>query len=141
MFGPSHEITQINSTSSHIYESKNGTPQQNVAKVIEMMGGVERYIGENDIAILKPNAQWWDQGRTNLAAIKGFMDLVINISDFKGEIIISENHHFMDESLPEGEEDNLRGWVKLSEINGDIDKYRSHCFRLLLGEIPCLSFE
>jgi len=106
---------------SDIYIAKNGTPQQNVAKVIEMMGGIERFIGLKDIVIIKPNAQWWNQGRTNLAAIKGFIDLVLNIPGFEGEIIIAENHHFMDDSLPEGEEDNIRGWTHLSEVNGDID--------------------
>jgi hypothetical protein len=106
---------------SHIYVAKNGTPQQNVAKVIEMMGGIEKFIGVNDIVILKPNAQWWNQGRTNLAAMKGFIDLILNIPDFKGEIIIAENHHFMNETLPENERDNIRGWTHMSEINGDID--------------------
>ena len=106
---------------SHIYISRNGTPQQNVAKVIEMMGGIRRIIGVNDIVILKPNIQWWNQGRTNLAAIKGFIDLVLDIPKFEGEIIIAENHHFIDESLPENKKDNIRGWTHLSEINGDID--------------------
>lgn len=106
---------------SHIYIARNGTPQQNIAKAIELMGGIERFIGKNDIVILKPNCQWWNQGRTNLAAMKGFMDIVLNIPGFKGEVIIAENHHFMDESLPRGEEDNIRGWTHISEINGDID--------------------
>jgi hypothetical protein len=106
---------------SEIFIAKNGTPEKNVSKVIEMMGGIENFIGAKDIIILKPNAQWRNQGRTNLAAMKGFIDLVLNIADFKGEIIIAENHHFMDESLPEGEKDNVRGWTHLSEINGHID--------------------
>lgn len=116
------QSTQTNNQPvSHIYVAKNGTPQQNVAKVIEMMGGIEKFIGKNDIVILKPNCQWWNQGRTNLAAMKGFIDLVLNIPGFNGEIIIAENHHFMDEALPEMEKDNTRGWTHLSEINGDID--------------------
>jgi len=106
---------------SDIFIARNGSPQHNVAKVIEMMGGIEKLVGVNDIVILKPNAQWWNQGRTNLAAMKGFIDLVLNIPDFKGEVIIAENHHFMDVSLREREQDNIRGWTHLSEINGDID--------------------
>lgn len=106
---------------SEIYMAKNGTPEQNIKSVIEMMGGIERFIGNNDIVILKPNAQWWNQGRTNLAAMKGFIDLVLNIPGFTGEIIITENNHFMDESLPEEEKDNVRGWTHFSEINGEID--------------------
>lgn len=111
----------VNDTESHIYLARNGTPQANVAKVIEMMGGIEKFIGKNDIVILKPNCQWWNQGRTNLAAMKGFTDLVLNIPGFKGEVIIAENHHFMDESLPDAGKDNIRGWTHFSEINGDID--------------------
>ncbi len=106
---------------SDVFISTNGSPQENMAMVIEMMGGIQRFIGINDIVILKPNAQWWNQGRTNLAAMKGFIDLVLGIPGFDGEIIIAENHHFMDDSLPEQEKDNVRGWVHLSEINGDID--------------------
>ena len=104
-----------------IYLARNGSPQQNVAKVMDMMGGIEQFIGVNDIVILKPNAQWWNQGRTNLAAMKGFIDLVLAIPGFQGEIIIGENQHFMDNSLPEKEKDNIRGWIKFGEINGDID--------------------
>ena len=106
---------------SEIYLAKGGTPQKNIETVLKMMGGIDKLIGKKDIVILKPNAQWWNQGRTNLAAMKGFIDLVLNIPSFKGEIIIAENHHFMDESLPEGEKDNVRGWTHFSEINGNID--------------------
>lgn len=46
------------------------------------MGGIERIIEIDDIVILKPNAQWRNQGRTDLAAMKSFMDLVLNIPNF-----------------------------------------------------------
>src|SRR3972149_639979 len=116
-----NQPNKLNGPTSHIYVVKNGTPQQNVTKTIEMMGGIKSLIGVNDIVVLKPNAQWWNQGRTNLAAMKGFIDLVLGIHGFKGEVIIAENHHFMDESLPEGDKDNIRGWTHYSDINGDID--------------------
>ena len=106
---------------SDVFLAKNGSPQQNVKKVIEMMGGIETFIGANDIVLLKPNCQWWNQGRTNLAAMKGFIDLVLEVPGFSGEIIIAENQHFMDDSLPEERRDDIRGWTHLSEINGDID--------------------
>jgi len=106
---------------SEIYLMKGGTPEENIKGVLEMMGGIQKVIGVNDIVVLKPNAQWWNQGRTNLAAMKGFIDLVLNIPNFKGEVIIAENHHFMDESIPKGEKDNIRGWTHFSEINGNID--------------------
>ncbi|HGY56259.1 MAG TPA: DUF362 domain-containing protein [Caldithrix abyssi] len=116
---------------AEIYLSKNGTPQQNVAKVIEMMGGIQKIIGKKDIVILKPNMQWWNQGRTNLAAMKGFIDLVLGIPGFEGEVIIAENNHFMDTNLPPGEQDNVRGWIHLSEINGEIDGENHNVLTLL----------
>ncbi len=123
IIGSFHKKKRINEPQkySHIYLSRNGIPQQNVKKVMELMGGIEKFIGIRDIVILKPNCQWWNQGRTNLAAMKGFIDLVLGIPNFQGEIIVAENQHFMDESLPESEKDNIRGWTRLSEINGDID--------------------
>ena len=104
---------------AHICVAKNGTPQQNISKIIGMMCGIESLIGRKDVVVLKPNAQWWNQGITNLAAMKGFIDLVLGIPNFDGEVIIAENHHFMDDSLTE--KDNIRGWTHKNEINGDID--------------------
>jgi hypothetical protein len=106
---------------SEIHISKGGSPEENIKKVIENMGGITNFIKGDDIVIIKPNAQWWNQGRTNLAAIKGFIDLVLDIPHFKGEIIIAENQHFMDQSLPSGEKDNVRGWTHFSDINGYIE--------------------
>lgn len=118
---PVHEVET--ETHSEVFMARNGTPQENISKVMDMMGGIEHFIGTNDIVVLKPNAQWWNQGRTNLAAMKGFIDLVLDIPMFRGEVIIAENHHFMDDSLPDKEKDNVRGWIHLSEINGDIDGF------------------
>ena len=85
------------------------------------MGGIERFIGKNDIVVLKPNGQWWNQGRTNLAAMKGFIDLVLGMPGFSGEVIVGENQHWMDDSLPEKEKHNIRGWTEFGEINNDIN--------------------
>jgi len=133
------KIIQRGST-SQVFYAKNGTPQQNVQKIIEMTGGIENTIGENDIVIIKPNAQWWNQGRTNLAAIKGFIDLVLDIDGFSGEVIIAENVHFMDEKLLDSEKDNVRGWVRFSEINGDIDGI-NHNLNTLIESYHVRGFE
>jgi len=101
---------------SSIYEVKNGIPEQNTVKIIEMMGGITRFIGEDDIVVIKPNAQWWNQGMTNTNAIKAFIELVLNIPKFKGEIIIAENHHFY--SLRNS--CNIRGWTTKFR-NGDFN--------------------
>ncbi|MGH7495696.1 MAG: DUF362 domain-containing protein [bacterium] len=78
---------------SEIYVARNGTPEQNMKSVVAMLGGIEKIIGEKDIVILKPNAQWWHQGMTNTDAMKAFMDLILEMPGFAGEIIIAENHH------------------------------------------------
>lgn len=101
---------------ANVFESKNGTPEQNTAKVIEMMGGIRRFISKDDIVILKPNAQWWNQGMTNTNAMKEFMELVLSIPGFKGEIIIAENHHCYG---PRSTLD-IRGWTT-QERNGDFN--------------------
>lgn len=88
---------------SHIYVSRNRTPEENMKIVLEMMGGIKSIIDKEDIVILKPNAQWWNQGMTNTDAMKAFIEEVLAMPGFKGEIIIAENHHFP--------EDNSRGWT------------------------------
>jgi hypothetical protein len=58
------------------------------------MGGVEKIIGPDDVVVIKPNAQWWNQGTPNLAALKAFVDLVMErTGGFKGEVVVAENCH------------------------------------------------
>ena len=94
---------------SRVYMVKNASPEQNMKKAIEMMGGIEKFIGPSDIVVLKPNAQWWNQGMTNTDAMKGFIDMVLAMPDFSGEVIVAENHQYNG--------DNSRGW-NTSEKNG-----------------------
>ena len=95
---------------SHIYESKNGTPEQNMAKVLEMLGGIETIIGKDDIVVVKPNAQQIRHNMTNTNTMRGFIDQVLNIPGFAGEVIIAENHHC--------HPDNTAGWTT-EYRNGD----------------------
>ena len=53
-----------------VYRAVSGTPDKNIEKVIDLMGGVEKIIGSDDVVIIKPNLQWWNQGAPNLAALK-----------------------------------------------------------------------
>jgi hypothetical protein len=83
--------TLINSL---IYRAVNGTPEQNLKKVIELMGGIERIFGSDDVVLIKPNVQWWNQGAPNLASLKVFVELLMERpGGFKGEVIIAENCH------------------------------------------------
>jgi len=98
-----------NRCSSYIFLSRNGSPAENLKKVIGMIGDIEKIIGPEDIVLIKPNGQWWNQGMTNTDAMHAFIELVLAIPEFKGEIIIAENHHFP--------VDNSRAWTT-KERNG-----------------------
>jgi uncharacterized protein (DUF362 family) len=76
-----------------IFRSVNGQPAENMRKVIELMGGIESFINKNDIVIIKPNAQWWSHGATNLSAIYTLVDIIMNQTGFMGEVILGENCH------------------------------------------------
>lgn len=97
---------------SRVYIAKGLTPENNMKKAIELIGGVEKFIDRDDVVILKPNAQWWNQGTTNTNNMKGFIELVLAIPGFSGEIIIAENHHY--------KKLESRGWTTNSR-NGDFN--------------------
>ncbi len=80
---------------SHIYHSRNGTPAQNVTKVFQMAyGGIESFIGPNDIVLLRPNLQWPRNGYTNTEVGQAMIDLILNRpGGFGGEIIVIEDVH------------------------------------------------
>jgi uncharacterized protein (DUF362 family) len=84
----------ISEGSSILYRSINGTPEQNIRKVIELMGGIEKIIGSDDVVLIKPNVMWWNQGAPNLAALKTLVDLIMERPrGFQGEVILAENCH------------------------------------------------
>jgi len=66
----------------------------NLIRVADLMGGIGKIIGGDDIVLIKPNVQWWKQGAPNLAALKTFVDLIMERPrGFNGEVIIAENCH------------------------------------------------
>ncbi|MFH2035672.1 MAG: hypothetical protein ABIJ45_04660 [Candidatus Zixiibacteriota bacterium] len=78
---------------ANVYIAKNGTPAENVAKVIEMrFGGIENFIGADDVVVINPNGQWPRQGASNCECCMGLIDLILNRpGGFTGEIIFTEN--------------------------------------------------
>jgi hypothetical protein len=79
---------------STVYRAFNGTPDKNMSKVIELMGGIQNLIGIDDVVLIKPNVQWWNQGAPNLLAMKTFVDIIMERpGGFRGEVIIAENCH------------------------------------------------
>jgi len=102
-------------SNSEIYLARNGTPAQNLEKVIEMLGGIESVIDREAIVIIKTNAQHYNQGSPNLAATKRFIELILSIPGFSGEVIIADNNH-----LGGATPWNYAAWKEMYEINSDI---------------------
>jgi hypothetical protein len=93
LFSPSVARASI---MAHVMVAKNGTPAENVAKVIDMrFGGIENIIGYDDVVVLNPNGQWPCQGAANCECCMGLIDLILNRpGGFAGEIIFCENTQF-----------------------------------------------
>ncbi len=106
-----------------IFRSVNGTPAENLTKVIDLMGGIEKLIGSDDIILIKPNIQWWNQGAPNLAALKTFVDLIMERpGGFKGEVVLAENCH----RGPRPWESTSSGWAHDFEINSDLSNVSNY---------------
>lgn len=88
---------------SRVYLARGNTAEENMRNTLALLGGITSIVGKNDIVVLKPNAQWWSQGMTNTDAMKAFIEEVLAIPGFSGEIIIAENHQYA--------EPNSRGWT------------------------------
>jgi hypothetical protein len=102
-----------------IYRAVNGTPADNLTKVIELMGRIEKIIGSDDVVLIKPNVRWWNQGAPNLMALKTFVDLIVERpGGFKGEVVLFENCH----QGPSPWTSIGSGWAHEFERNSDIPK-------------------
>lgn len=76
---------------TRVYKVRNGDCFQNTAKLWELLGGPEKYIGTNDVVVIKGNAQWPNQGYTHTGCIKGIIDKILQIPGFSGEIYLCDN--------------------------------------------------
>jgi len=77
-----------------VYRAVNGHPADNLEKVLSLMGSVEALFGQDDIVILKPNLQWFNQGAPNIAAMDRLVTLIIEMKGgFRGEVVVAENVH------------------------------------------------
>ena len=78
----------------HLYVARNGTPTANVQQVIELAGGIGRFVGYDDAVVLKPNGQWPRQGYTHTDCLKALIEVILNRpGGFGGEVIIAEHVH------------------------------------------------
>lgn len=99
-----------------VYVARGEGPAANVERALSKLGGVEKLVGVDDVVLVKVSAQWWNQGMTNVAAVKRFLELVLAIPGFAGEIIVFENTHF----LLESGSPLSRAWTHPSERNVDV---------------------
>ena len=77
-----------------VYRAVNGHPADNLEKVLSLMGRVEALFGQDDIVILKPNLQWFNQGAPNIAAMDRLITLIMEMKGgFRGEVVVAENVH------------------------------------------------
>jgi hypothetical protein len=99
--------------------ARDHSPAQNVDDVLDKLGGIERFVGTEDIVLVKVSAQWWNQGMTNVAAVKRVLERITSRPHFKGEVIVFENTHFR---LANGS-GLSRAWTHPSERNVDVAGY------------------
>jgi hypothetical protein len=92
------------------------SPAANVDTVLDKIGGISTVVGVDDLVIIKVSAQWWNQGMTNVAAVKRVIEQVLERPGFRGEVIVFENTHFR---LGDGS-GLARAWVHPSERNVDV---------------------
>jgi len=105
-----------------IYRALNGTPELNLSKVIDLMGGIEKLFGHDDIIVIKPNLQWWNQGAPNLVSLKTFVDLIMELpGGFNGEVIVADNCHRGSNPW----ESNSSAWAHNFEWNSDIPNVKN----------------
>ena len=110
-----------------IYVARNGTPAENIDTVLGKLGGIGKIVGANDLVIIKVSAQWWNQGMTNVAAVKRTIEHILELPSFTGEIVVFENTHFRLRAgsglaraftRPSERNVDVPGWDKLGDLVG-----------------------
>src|SRR6266545_4631322 len=100
-----------------IQVARDGSPAANVDAALAKLGGLGRVVAPGDVVLIKVSAQWWNQGMTNVAAVRRVIEHVLEIPGFHGEVIVFENVHFR---LADGS-GLARAWTRPSERNVDVD--------------------
>jgi hypothetical protein len=62
-----------------------------MTKLLDMLGGIGKYIGPNDVVVIKGNAQWPCQGYTHTGCIKEVIDAILAIPGYSGEVLICDD--------------------------------------------------
>jgi len=104
-----------------IYVAQGGTPEKNIDSVLRKLGGIETVVSANDVVIIKVSAQWWNQGMTNVSAVKRTIEAILARPGFRGEVVVFENTHFR---MKDGS-GLSRAWHAPSERNVDVPGWKS----------------
>ncbi|RLB12256.1 MAG: hypothetical protein DRG82_17270, partial [Deltaproteobacteria bacterium] len=113
---------QIGDPSCTLFRAVNVTPAENMARVIDLAGEIEKVVGQYDVVVIKPNVQWWNQGAPNLQALQRLVDMAMNRpGGFKGEVVIAENVHRGSRPW----ESKSSGWARTFEWNSDVRDIRN----------------
>ncbi|MBI4512021.1 MAG: DUF362 domain-containing protein [Deltaproteobacteria bacterium] len=99
-----------------LHIARGGAPSDNIDSVISKLGGMGTVVGQDDVVLIKVSAQWWNQGMTNVAAVKRVIEHVLEVPGFRGEVVVFENTHFR---LPSGS-GLSRAFTHPSERNVDV---------------------
>lgn len=106
---PAHERRQV-------VEASGKGPTENIDAALEALGSMRSLVRRDDIVIIKVSAQWWNQGMTNVAAVRRVIEQVLEVPGFEGEVIVFENTHFR----ASGGSGLSRAWTHPSERNVDV---------------------
>jgi hypothetical protein len=91
------------------------SPAANIDAVLEK-ANIASLIPPSAIVLIKVSAQWWNQGMTNVAAVRRTIERVLDLPGFRGEVVVFENVHFR---LPDGS-GLARAWTHPSDRNVDV---------------------
>ena len=103
-----------------VFVAKGGTPAANIDTVLDKVG-LETVVGTDDLVLVKVSAQWWNQGMTNVAAVKRTIERILARPGFTGEVVVFENTHFR---LADGSP-LARAFTRPSERNVDVPGWTS----------------
>lgn len=105
-----------------VHVGKGGGPAANVDAVLGALGGMGKVVGVDDVVVIKVSAQWWNQGMTNVAAVKRTIEHILELPGWKGEIVVIENTHFrfLDKAVDDPSRGLTRAWTAPSVRNVDV---------------------
>ncbi|MBP6837983.1 MAG: DUF362 domain-containing protein [Kofleriaceae bacterium] len=97
-------------------------PAANVDAALSKLGGIGKVVGVDDVVIIKVSAQWWNQGMTNVAAVRRTIEHILELPGFKGEVVVFENTHFHvpDKAADDPSRGLTRAFTHPSEVNVDV---------------------